>query len=96
MHPLQSPQSGDSLLRMTTTPPDDDQDTRSELWWSQTERQLRIDLMGIQIDKGRLDIDRVRQEIQMENRKFALQAIIACAAILAAGVAIGRFVLFHA
>jgi hypothetical protein len=52
--------------------------------------------MGIQIDKGRLDIDRVRQEIQMENRKFALQAIIACAAILAAGVAIGRFVLFHA
>jgi hypothetical protein len=53
------------------------------------ERLLRIDLMTIQIE-------RLRQEIRMENRKFAVQFVLAVAAALAAGIAIGRFVLFHA
>ena len=39
--------------------------------------------------------ERLRQEIKMENRKFVVQAILAAAALLAAGVAIGRFWLFH-
>jgi hypothetical protein len=53
------------------------------------EQELRIDLMTIQIE-------RLRQEIKMENRKFALQAIIAITAALGVGIAIGRFWLFHA
>lgn len=52
------------------------------------ERELRIDLMAIQIE-------RLRQEIKMENRKFAVQLIVAAAALLGVGVAIGRFWLFH-
>lgn len=52
------------------------------------ERELRIDLMTIQIE-------RLRQEIRMENRKFYVQFTLAIAAALAAGVTIGRFVLFH-
>ena len=39
--------------------------------------------------------ERLRQEIRMENRKFLVQALIAAAALLGAGVAIGRFVWFH-
>jgi hypothetical protein len=54
-----------------------------------TEQQLRIDLMTIQIE-------RLRQEIKTENRKFTVQLLIAAAAILAAGIALGRFVFFHA
>ena len=50
------------------------------------ERQLRKDLMAIQIE-------RLRQELKMENRKFAVQFILAIVAALAAGVAIGRFLL---
>ena len=53
------------------------------------ERQLRIDLMTIQIE-------RLRQEIRTENRKFVVQALLAAAALLATGIAIGRFVLFQA
>jgi hypothetical protein len=49
------------------------------------ERQLRIDLMAIQIE-------RLRQEIRMENR---VQLVLAVAAALGVGVAIGRFWLFH-
>jgi hypothetical protein len=52
------------------------------------EQDLRIDLMTIQIE-------RLRQEIRMENRKFAVQLLIAAAAILGVGIAIGRFWLFH-
>jgi hypothetical protein len=51
-------------------------------------RQLEIDLMTIQIE-------RLRQEIRMENRKFLVQLLLASAALLVAGVAIGRFWLFH-
>lgn len=52
------------------------------------ERQLRKDLMTIQIE-------RLRQEIRTENRKFLIQLSIGAAALLAAGVALGRFLLFH-
>jgi predicted type IV restriction endonuclease len=52
------------------------------------EQRLRIDLMTIQIE-------RLRQEIRMENRKFAVQIVLALVAALGAGVAIGRFWLFH-
>ena len=50
------------------------------------EQRLRIDLMTIQIE-------RLRQEIRMENRKFAVQIVLVAA--LGVGVAIGRFWLFH-
>jgi hypothetical protein len=54
------------------------------------ERTLRmVDLMTIQIE-------RLRQEIRMENRKFAVQLVVALVAALGVGVAIGRFWLFHA
>jgi hypothetical protein len=52
------------------------------------ERRLRILLMTTQTE-------RLRQEIRMENRKFFVQFGLAVAAALAAGVAIGRFWLFH-
>ena len=52
------------------------------------ERQLRITLMKV-------DIDHKLLQIRMENRKFVVQAIAASAALLLAGVAIGRFVVFH-
>jgi hypothetical protein len=51
-------------------------------------RELRIDLMTIQIE-------RLRQEIRTENRKFIVQVTIAAAALLGVGIAIGRFWLFH-
>jgi hypothetical protein len=40
-------------------------------------------------------IERLRQEIRMENRKFAVQIVLALVASLGVGVAIGRFWLFH-
>jgi hypothetical protein len=43
-----------------------------------------------------IQIERLRQEIKMENRKFILQAVVAAAALLGVGIAIGRFWLFHA
>jgi hypothetical protein len=52
------------------------------------EQALRIDLMTIQIE-------RLRQEIKMENRKFAVQLVLAIATALGVGIAIGRFWLFH-
>lgn len=39
--------------------------------------------------------EQLRQEIRMETRKFVVQLLVGAAAILAAGVAIGRFWLFH-
>jgi hypothetical protein len=50
------------------------------------ERELRIDLMAIQIE-------RLRQEIRMENRKFLVQLVLASAALVGAGIAIGHFLL---
>jgi hypothetical protein len=48
---------------------------------------LRIDLMTIQIDGC--------ARTRMENRKFFVQLVLAVAAALVAGIAIGRFALFH-
>jgi hypothetical protein len=55
------------------------------------ERELRIELMTAQIEQARMNIDKMRLEMKMENRKF----LLALAAALGAGVAIGRFWLFH-
>ena len=52
------------------------------------ERALRITLMTTQVE-------RLRQEIKMENRKFLVQLLIGVAAAVGVGVAIGRFWLFH-
>jgi hypothetical protein len=49
------------------------------------EQQLRIELMTVQIDQGRLNMDRLRQEIRAENRKFVLQLVATIAASVAAG-----------
>ena len=54
----------------------------------QDERELRMDLMALQID-------RLRQEMRTENRKFMVQAVVAIAAAVGVGVALGRFLLFH-
>lgn len=48
--------------------------------------------MQAQIDKTRLDMDRVRQEIRMENRKFFVQASIAFAAVFTAGGVVGGLI----
>jgi hypothetical protein len=55
---------------------------------SDEERRLGIALMTTQTE-------RLRQEIKMENRKFFLQAVLALAGAVVAGIAIGRFWLFH-
>ena len=60
------------------------------------ERELRIELMTTQIEQARLNIDKMRLEMKMENRKFLVSAVLALAAACAAGVALGRFWLFHA
>lgn len=51
------------------------------------ERQLRITLMSTQIE-------RLRQEIRMENRKFLVQLLLGIAAAIGVGIAIGKFVVF--
>ncbi len=48
------------------------------------ERELRLELMMGQIDKGRLDIERVRQEMRMEPWKLVILAFGAGAATVAA------------
>ena len=66
------------------------------------EQDLRIEQMTVNIEKLRQDIrqdqekarrdgHRLRLEIKWETRKFALQTMIALAAAVAAGVALGRF-----
>jgi hypothetical protein len=49
------------------------------------ERQLRIDQMTVNIEKMRADM-------RWEARKFAISAIVAAAALIGAGVAIGNYV----
>lgn len=48
------------------------------------ERQLRIELMAVQIDKGRLDIERVRQEMRYEPWKMLALGFGAGAGLVAA------------
>ena len=47
------------------------------------ERQLRIDLMKVQIDSGRVNIEKMRQEMRWEPWK-ALATIIAAITAVAA------------
>jgi hypothetical protein len=42
-----------------------------------------------------INIEKLRAEMRWETRKFAVLVAVAYAAVLAAGVAIGRFVVFH-
>ena len=49
---------------------------------SDDEDQLRVELMSTQIE-------RLRQEIRTENRKFIVSVIVAIAALLGAGIALG-------
>ena len=49
---------------------------------NEDEGQLRVELMSTQIE-------RLRQEIRTENRKFIVSVIVAIAALLGAGVALG-------
>lgn len=48
------------------------------------DKRLRSELMTTQIE-------RLRQEIRMENRKFVLQIIITITAAVGTGIAIGHF-----
>ena len=57
------------------------------------ERELRIELMNVQIEQGRLNIQKLRQEIRLENRKFLFQALGSLAAAMAAGAAIFGLIL---
>lgn len=57
------------------------------------ERELRITLMNVQIDQGRLNIDKMRLEMKMEQRKFLFQALGSLAAAMAAGAAIFGLIL---
>jgi hypothetical protein len=42
-----------------------------------------------------INIEKMRADMKWETRKFVVQIVIAFAAVLAAGVAIGRFLAFH-
>ena len=42
-----------------------------------------------------IQIERIRQEMRMENRKFVVQLVLALAAAVGVGIALGRFWLFH-
>jgi hypothetical protein len=57
------------------------------------ERELRIDLMKTQIDQGRVNIDKMRQEMRWEPYK-ALAAIVAAAAAIS-GIILGVAHLLH-
>ena len=57
------------------------------------ERELRIELMNVQIEQGRLNLDKMRLEMKMENRKFLVQFLSAIAASMAAGAAIFGLIL---
>ena len=50
-----------------------------------------------QVEEQRMwiEIERPRDEIRRENRRFAVQLVLPLAAALAAGIAIGFFAPFH-
>lgn len=49
------------------------------------EHELRVDQMAVNIEK-------MRKEMRYENRKFLLQALVAAAACVGAGVALANWV----
>jgi hypothetical protein len=54
------------------------------------ERALRIELMKTQIDKNRLDLDRVRQEMRWEPWKALAGIAVATAAMAGLMLAVAR------
>jgi hypothetical protein len=54
------------------------------------ERDLRIELMKTQIDKNRLDLDRVRQEMRWEPWKALAGIAVATAAMAGLMLAVAR------
>ncbi len=56
--------------------------------------KMRTELAAAQRDYQETITER-QTHAKWETRKFAVQLAIAAAALLAAGVAIGRFVVFH-
>lgn len=63
------------------------------------EHLMRMDMMALDVEKMRFDMraEELRREAlqKWELKKFAVQLLLAFAAALAAGVALGRFWLFH-
>lgn len=56
------------------------------------EQQLRIETMEVALEKSRLDVEKLRQDIRTDSRRFALTAIgtaIALIAATAAAVGVG-------
>lgn len=49
--------------------------------------------MTVQIDQGRVNIDRLRREIKTDNRKFLVQLLSGTAAAMAAGAALFGLIL---
>ncbi len=48
--------------------------------------------MTVQIDNGRLNIEKMRTDMRWEARKFLVSAILAVAAATGAGVGIGNLI----
>jgi hypothetical protein len=57
------------------------------------ERDLRIELMTVQIEQGRVNIDKMRQEMRTETRKIVIQTVASLAAAATAGAAICGLIL---
>ena len=68
------------------------------------ERELRIELMNVQIDQGRLNIEKLRQDMERDRardqielrrwtRQFVLQIVGTIAASVAAGAALFGLIL---
>jgi hypothetical protein len=56
------------------------------------ERQLRIELMTVQIDKARVDIEKLRAEMRWEPWKALASLLTAVAAMSAVILAVAHFI----
>jgi hypothetical protein len=59
------------------------------------ERILRMKLMDVEIQQRLHEIDQANKQDTLETRRFVVQAVLAAAAPIGAGVAVGRFVPSH-
>jgi hypothetical protein len=59
------------------------------------EYQPRMDLMAVNIEKMRADMDAQTKQLAWENRKFFLSIVLAFTATLGAGAAIGNYLDRH-
>ena len=55
------------------------------------EHELRVDQMAVNIEKMRADISAQQKQLDWETRKFFVQLIVAIAAAVGAGVALGNW-----